>query len=74
MRHVPRGGTRSRHVPRHTSIRLDQVGQLESSKSAMYTLAPELSALITCHRAQKLRKCEANPAHDRGISVPLSLR
>ena len=32
----------------HTSIRLAQVGQLESSKSAMYTLAPELRALITC--------------------------
>ena len=31
-----------------TSIKLAHVGQLESSKSAMYTLAPEFSALITC--------------------------
>ena len=30
---------------------LDQVGVLESSKSAMYTLAPELSALMTILRS-----------------------
>lgn len=33
-----------------TPTRFDHVGQLESSKSAMYVLAPQLSALMTCNQ------------------------
>jgi len=49
MRQSSKVGTWSMRGPARTSMRLAQVGQFESSKSAMYTLAPELSALITCH-------------------------